>query len=107
MVWARHVCSSHAANSLSFTRPSIPFATAICCKWQPAPAAWITLNTDGVVSSSGHGSVGGLLQNAKGSWVEDFSRAIGMMDALQAELWAMHDDLIFAWSLDINQIQLQ
>ncbi|KAK8601009.1 hypothetical protein V6N13_059245 [Hibiscus sabdariffa] len=64
---------------------------------------------DNVVSSSGHGSVGGLLRDTEGSWTAGFSRTIGTTDiyALQAELWAIHDGLIFTWSLGITQIQLQ
>ncbi|KAK8573460.1 hypothetical protein V6N13_100254 [Hibiscus sabdariffa] len=30
MIWARHICSSHAANSWPFTSSSPPFATANC-----------------------------------------------------------------------------
>ncbi|KAK9024509.1 hypothetical protein V6N11_004668 [Hibiscus sabdariffa] len=54
-----------------------------------------------------HGTVGGLLHNAEGSWVAGFNRAIGTINALQTELCAIHDGLVFAWSFDINQIQLQ
>ncbi|KAL4377217.1 hypothetical protein GQ457_02G031220 [Hibiscus cannabinus] len=107
MVWAKHVCNSHSAKPSSFTNPTASPATASNCKWQPAPTTWITLNTDGAVSSSGHGAVGGLLRNAEGSWIKGFTRAIGMVNALQAELWAIHDGLVFAWSLGISQIQLQ
>ncbi|KAK8595954.1 hypothetical protein V6N12_064460 [Hibiscus sabdariffa] len=38
------------------------------------------------------------LRDAEGSRIAGFSCAIGMTDALQAELWAIHDGLIFAWS---------
>ncbi|KAK9032604.1 hypothetical protein V6N11_056864 [Hibiscus sabdariffa] len=107
MVWAKHVCNSHAAKPSSFTNPTTSSATVSSCKWQPAPTTWITLNTDDVVSSSGNSVVGGLLRNADGSWVTGFSRAIWMTNSLHAELWAIHDGLVFAWSLGINQIQLQ
>ncbi|KAK8560539.1 hypothetical protein V6N13_082976 [Hibiscus sabdariffa] len=30
-----------------------------------------------------------------------------MTDALQAKLWAIYDDHIFAWSLGISRLQLQ
>ncbi|KAK8628309.1 hypothetical protein V6N13_064018 [Hibiscus sabdariffa] len=107
MVWAKHVCNSHAAKPSFFTNPAASSATTSSCKWQLASTAWITLNMDGVVSSLGHGAVGGLLRNADESWIKGFSRAIGMANALQAELWAIHDGLVFAWSLGISQIQLQ
>ncbi|KAL4318563.1 hypothetical protein GQ457_18G005180 [Hibiscus cannabinus] len=107
MVWAKYVCNSNAAKLSSFTNPTTSSATASSCKWQPASTSWITLNTDGVVSSSGHGAVGGLLRNADGSWVMGFSRAIWMTNSLHAELWAIHDGLVFAWALGINQIHLQ
>ncbi|KAK8492940.1 hypothetical protein V6N13_135968 [Hibiscus sabdariffa] len=75
--------------------------------WHLTSADWFTLNTDSVVTFSGHNSVGDLLRDAEGSWIARFSRAIGVTNALQADHWTIHDRLIFIWSLGINRLQLQ
>ncbi|KAK8694079.1 hypothetical protein V6N13_071641 [Hibiscus sabdariffa] len=107
MVWARHVCSSHATKNSSLASSSPPSVSTNCYKWPSASTDWIMLNMNGAMTSLGHRSAGGLLRDAEGSWITRLSRAIRMIDALQAELWATHDDLIFAWWLGINYLQLQ
>ncbi|KAK8596587.1 hypothetical protein V6N13_001200 [Hibiscus sabdariffa] len=112
MVWVRHVCSSHAAKLSSPVNPSPHFTSAHSCKWQPAPTTWTTLNTDGVVSSSSHRYVGGLLWDVEGSWIAGFNRAIGMTNALQAEFGPSMTALFLcvanllhrAWMVDISWI---
>ncbi|KAK8986158.1 hypothetical protein V6N11_082436 [Hibiscus sabdariffa] len=73
-----------------------------------APSGWLTLNIDGSVSTiSSHGSAGGLIRDSEGSWLTGFNRHLGITTPLQAELWAIHEGLLLAWSIGFERLQCQ
>ncbi|KAK8562143.1 hypothetical protein V6N12_049192 [Hibiscus sabdariffa] len=76
--------------------------------WCPAPSGWLTLNTNGYVStSSSYGSASSLIRDNEGSWLTGFNRYLGITTPLQAELWAIHEGLLLAWSLVFERLQCQ
>ncbi|KAK8486303.1 hypothetical protein V6N11_049396 [Hibiscus sabdariffa] len=58
--------------------------------WKRPDVGWVCLNTDGDVSSlSGFRYVGRVFRAHDGSWILGFNKAIGVVQPLQAELWAI------------------
>ncbi|KAE8664296.1 hypothetical protein F3Y22_tig00112801pilonHSYRG00056 [Hibiscus syriacus] len=49
----------------------------------------------------------GLLRDSSGHWLGGFNCTIGFSNALQAELWAIHDSLCLAWDLGYRLIQIR
>ncbi|KAK9043563.1 hypothetical protein V6N11_071899 [Hibiscus sabdariffa] len=96
----------HSSLSLSVSNlvPSQPFLL----HWCPVSDGWFTLNTDGSVSTiSSFGSVSGLIRDNEESWLTGLNRHLGITTPLQAKLWAIHEGLLLAWSLDFERPQCQ
>ncbi|XP_038995727.1 uncharacterized protein LOC120120042 [Hibiscus syriacus] len=52
-------------------------------------------------------TIGGLLRYSSRHWLGGFNRTIGFPNALQVELWAIHDGLCLAWDLGYRLIQIR
>ncbi|KAK9019626.1 hypothetical protein V6N11_054141 [Hibiscus sabdariffa] len=102
MVSIYQLCFYAPRTSHSAAAPAAP------APWCPVNAGWVTLNTDDDVShQSGQGSIGGIICDPNGNWIARFHRSINYANALQFELWAIHDNLLLAWSLGMECVQLQ
>ncbi|KAE8723863.1 hypothetical protein F3Y22_tig00011718pilonHSYRG00180 [Hibiscus syriacus] len=56
------------------------------------------LNVDGVVSSTTkHGAISGVFRDNERSWILGFNKALGILQPLHAELWAIYVGLQIAW----------
>ncbi|KAL4318600.1 hypothetical protein GQ457_18G013930 [Hibiscus cannabinus] len=81
---------------------------ALELKWDPLPVGWVKLNVDAAVSTANNtAGVGGVIRDANGAWLFRFARFVGRCDVLLAELWAVHDGLLNAWSLGYRQVELE
>ncbi|KAK8590126.1 hypothetical protein V6N12_024509 [Hibiscus sabdariffa] len=106
-----HVSRTWAVQFHSSLSPSasnlIPSQSPIL-HWSLAPSGWLTLHTDGSVSTiSSYGSAGGLIRDNEGSYLTRFTRHLGITTPLQAKLWAIHEGLLLAWSLGLERLQCQ
>ncbi|KAE8722761.1 hypothetical protein F3Y22_tig00013680pilonHSYRG00053 [Hibiscus syriacus] len=76
-------------------------------RWRAPDSGCCCLNVDGAVSQpSGEGAIDGLIRDNDGNWIIGFHKAVGILDALHAELWAMHDGLLFSWQQGFESFQL-
>ncbi|KAK8486596.1 hypothetical protein V6N11_068290 [Hibiscus sabdariffa] len=77
-------------------------------RWSRPPPGWIKANVDAsVLSTAGSASLGGVFRNEDGSWHYGFTRNIGHCSVLFAELWALHDCLSKAWSLNFRRLVIE
>ncbi|KAL4285019.1 hypothetical protein GQ457_16G017490 [Hibiscus cannabinus] len=98
------------ANMYHSSRNTVASSQSSCqfLQWQIPLIGWICLHTDGVVNvASDIGTIGGLFRDSVGSWILDFGRNIGFMDALNAELCAIHDGLKLAWNNGFLNLQVR
>nr|POF06238.1 putative ribonuclease h protein [Quercus suber] len=70
-------------------------------KWDKPPPGWYKLNTDASIIN-GHAGAGGLLSDSSGTWVQGFSKPLGIATVLVAELWALREGLRMARQLNID-----
>ncbi|KAL4383133.1 hypothetical protein GQ457_15G003950 [Hibiscus cannabinus] len=65
--------------------------------WDCPPDEWVKINNDGaVVGRLNLATIGGVLRNNVGAWIFYFSRGIGYCSVLLAELWTVHNALLYA-----------
>ncbi|GKV16390.1 hypothetical protein SLEP1_g27041 [Rubroshorea leprosula] len=65
--------------------------------WNPPPAGFIKLNTDGSANANpGEAGAGGVFRDELGNWLLGFYRNVGFTSSLSAELWALRDGLKLA-----------
>ncbi|KAK8997114.1 hypothetical protein V6N11_020600 [Hibiscus sabdariffa] len=77
---------------------SSPMLQVETMEWNEPRLEWVCLNVDGTMSLPlSEGSIGGLFRNTDGAWIMGFARAIGRLDSLQVELWALLEGLNLAW----------
>ena len=77
-------------------------------KWVSPPLGWFKLNTDGSsLGNPGLAGGGGIIRNHVGDWVGGFSRAIGVITSIQAELRALKDGLKLAIDLGILNVEIK
>ena len=93
----------------NYSKVKMRIPIPIPVKWTPPPLGWFKLNMDG--SSLGNPELaggGGVIRNHLGDWVGGFSRAIGFIISVQAELRALKDGLLLAIDLKIlnNKIEM-
>lgn len=62
------------------------------------------LNTDGARKALGLASLGGLIRNDRGEWVEGFSMNIGLCSITNSKLWGHYQGLIMAWNRGIRSL---
>ncbi|KAL4285564.1 hypothetical protein GQ457_16G025970 [Hibiscus cannabinus] len=66
---------------------------------------WTHLNVDGAVSVPlNDGRIGGLIRNQNGGWVVGFVKAIGHLNTLQVELWALFEGMLLAWKYGFDSL---
>ncbi|KAK8593330.1 hypothetical protein V6N12_045413 [Hibiscus sabdariffa] len=53
------------------------------------------------------GSVGGVIHGPTGEWIIGYTKQIGHVSPLQAELWSILVGLEVAWSMGVEQLQVQ
>ncbi|KAL4347365.1 hypothetical protein GQ457_17G005960 [Hibiscus cannabinus] len=76
--------------------------------WKPPSQHMVCLNTDGaVMRNSGVGSIGGIFRDFNGAYLFGFVKKIGVVDALQAELWAISIGLDLALRLGHTHLLVQ
>ncbi|CAN1156116.1 Putative ribonuclease H protein At1g65750 [Linum perenne] len=76
--------------------------------WDPGPAGWFTINTDGAVEQrSGRAAAGGLIRNEQGHCIAAFSMNIGKCSITRAELRGAISGLKCAWDIGLRKVELQ
>ncbi|CAN1195863.1 Putative ribonuclease H protein At1g65750 [Linum perenne] len=76
--------------------------------WDPGPADWITVNTDGVVNlQTGKAAAGGLIRDEFGHCLKTFALNLGACSMTRAKMRGAIAGLYFAWDLGFHRIQLQ
>ncbi|KAL4386290.1 hypothetical protein GQ457_09G014670 [Hibiscus cannabinus] len=92
----------------SFLPPLIRSHDSRSIHWTGPEPGWVCLNVDATVSAlTSFGSVAGLLRDQTGSWLSGFQKAIGVLQPLQAELWAVLIGLRFVWDQGFVLVQIQ
>ncbi|KAE8700465.1 hypothetical protein F3Y22_tig00110556pilonHSYRG00057 [Hibiscus syriacus] len=77
-------------------------------RWQKPAEHWVKFNTDGAVGGSENmAAAGGFLRDAHGDWIFGFSRSLGICFVLNAELWAIHDALSYAWNNEFTKVEIE
>ena len=90
-----HLCDSITADHTSKTR--VPNIRMVC--WSKPSEGVMKLNVDGSsLGNPGRAGFGGLLRGEDGVWVIGFTRFLGLLDNLHAELMAIYEGLRVAWS---------
>ena len=81
---------------------------AIPVKWSKPLPGWHKLNTDGVsLGNQSKACSGGLIRDNEGRWIRGYSRSIGHMTSVMAELWALRDGLNLAFQLGIRWLEVE
>nr|KYP33975.1 Putative ribonuclease H protein At1g65750 family [Cajanus cajan] len=62
--------------------------------WRFPPIGHIKLNGDGAVSNDGIGACGGVVRDSSGNFLLAFSKKLGCISILKAELWAIYQGLL-------------
>ncbi|KAK6942293.1 Ribonuclease H domain [Dillenia turbinata] len=76
--------------------------------WVPPLGNIVKLNTDdSILQAFGHTAVGGLLRNARGDWIADFSINVGISSVIVAELWGVIEGLRLARRRGLYGIELE
>ena len=77
-------------------------------KWIKPGQGWTKLNTDGAVFGDPRkAGGGGLLHNSKGDWIASFTRKLGSMSSIMAELWALKEGLSLARQLNLANLNIE
>ncbi|KAL4333564.1 hypothetical protein GQ457_07G033850 [Hibiscus cannabinus] len=83
-------------------------STTLPAPWSNPEPDCYCLNIDGAVSlNSGKATIGGLLRDAAGNFLFGFSKFIGCVNSLNAELWSLYIGLQLAWDYGIDYLQIQ
>ncbi|KAE8732202.1 hypothetical protein F3Y22_tig00002237pilonHSYRG00793 [Hibiscus syriacus] len=76
--------------------------------WQAPDPGWICMNVDGAVNSTTkHGTIGGVFRDHEGRLLLEFNKSIGIMQPLQAELWAIYTGLHLSWENGFEFLLIQ
>ncbi|KAK8562688.1 hypothetical protein V6N12_010759 [Hibiscus sabdariffa] len=77
-------------------------------RWRTPKTAWVKVNVDAAVSTlDSSAGVGVVCRDCNGRWMSGVARAVGRCTALVAELWAIHDGLLHAWSTGYRFIEME
>ncbi|KAK8986461.1 hypothetical protein V6N11_010017 [Hibiscus sabdariffa] len=77
-------------------------------KWSLPTAGWVKLNVDASVEpNTSRAGIGGVIRDDRGSWRAGFARFIGRCPVLLAEMWAIYEGLLRAWSLGYRKVELE
>ncbi|KAL4333427.1 hypothetical protein GQ457_07G010550 [Hibiscus cannabinus] len=73
--------------------------------WSRPSMGWVKANVDASVNpADGKASIGCVIRDEHGNWIQGFFRDVGRCSVLLAELWEVHDSLVQAWSLDFRHV---
>ncbi|KAK8995182.1 hypothetical protein V6N11_069627 [Hibiscus sabdariffa] len=100
LAWVKHYsdCVARGTGSASGSQ-SEPLERVVSC------LDWVILNVDGAVPMPmSNGSIGGLFRNCGGDWIMGFAKAVGHVNSLQAELWALFEGLSLAWKQGFEKV---
>ncbi|KAL4355559.1 hypothetical protein GQ457_06G006150 [Hibiscus cannabinus] len=82
--------------------------TMLPTPWSNPKPGWLRLNVDGFVSpNTGIATIGGLLRDNAGNFIFGFSKFIGCVNNLYAELWSLYIGLQLAWDYGIEYLRVQ
>ncbi|KAL4359579.1 hypothetical protein AHAS_Ahas08G0091500 [Arachis hypogaea] len=77
-------------------------------QWNPPPAGWIKLNSDGTTQGNlGTIGCGGILRDEEGRWIAGFSHKIGVGTAFMAELCGVKKGLEITWTMGFRKIVVE
>ncbi|KAL4346274.1 hypothetical protein GQ457_17G023140 [Hibiscus cannabinus] len=73
--------------------------------WQPPQQGWFCLNIDAAVKAvTNMGSIEGIIRGSSGEWIIGYTKQIGHVSPLQAELWSILVGLEVTWSMCVEQL---
>ncbi|KAK8510248.1 hypothetical protein V6N11_000540 [Hibiscus sabdariffa] len=76
--------------------------------WLRSPLGWVKVNADASVNlADGKAAIGCVIRDDHGDWIRGFARNVGRCSILFAKLWAVHDSLVQAWSLDFRRVIIE
>ncbi|KAL4355424.1 hypothetical protein GQ457_06G013310 [Hibiscus cannabinus] len=107
-VFSRGIAWANYYNDDWMTGALDTHSTMIPTPWSnPKPGCFCS-NIDGAVSlNSGKATIGGLLRDTAGNFVFGFSKFIGCVNSLHAELFSLYIGLQLAWDYGIDYFQIQ
>lgn len=74
----------------------------------PPPVCFFKLNTNGSAKGNpGLVAAGGLIRDHNGSWIASFTKSIGFIHPMVAELWGLREGLVLAKNLNIGNLQIE
>ncbi|KAE8679315.1 hypothetical protein F3Y22_tig00111402pilonHSYRG01195 [Hibiscus syriacus] len=77
-------------------------------QWEPPPAGWYKLNSDGARNiETGETTCGGAVRDPNERWIIGYSKAIGRCSVLDAELWGVVVGLEVAWNLGLRDVMIE
>ncbi|KAL4385529.1 hypothetical protein GQ457_15G002390 [Hibiscus cannabinus] len=77
-------------------------------RWKMPPSGWIKVNVDATVSTVDSSTgLGTAFRDDRGEWLFGSTRFIGRCSLLVAELWAIHEGLMHAWSRGYRRVELE
>ncbi|MCH86415.1 putative non-LTR retroelement reverse transcriptase [Trifolium medium] len=74
--------------------------------WQPPSGNYVKLNTDGPSKENSIAGCGGIIKGNQGEWLRGFAKGVGVCSAFVAELWGVHEGLLYAWRLGFTAVKL-
>ncbi|WCJ37652.1 Polynucleotidyl transferase ribonuclease H-like superfamily protein [Euphorbia peplus] len=105
--FTKHIADSNAYRMITSTTLK-PTRHDCLIGWSVPFIHWVKLNTDGAVKGGQfRASVGGLIRDSQGTWIQGFARNIGICSVLRAELWGIYDGLTLAWNLGYRKVQVE
>ncbi|KAK8475931.1 hypothetical protein V6N12_056672 [Hibiscus sabdariffa] len=91
------------APTRSHSTPTITYH-----QWRQPSLGWLCLNADVSLSSiDGVGTIGGVLRDSFGTWLQGYCKCIGKTSTIQAELWGIYVGLQIAWSFGTDRLVVQ
>lgn len=77
-------------------------------RWERQGRGWLKLNTDGsFLGNPGAAGREDIVRDASGSWIQAFSKKIGITSSFLAELWALRDELFMCLNLGVNALEVE
>ncbi|CAN1757952.1 Putative ribonuclease H protein At1g65750 [Linum perenne] len=102
------VVVSKAAGRLNQSRLLNKGKARVDIAWEPGPAGWLVLNTDGsVINPSGIAAAGGVIRDELGRCSLAFSSNVGSCYITRAELRGVAIGLKLAWEAEARKVVVQ
>ncbi|KAK8972992.1 hypothetical protein V6N11_028581 [Hibiscus sabdariffa] len=107
-VLSRGIAWANYYNDGWMTGALVTHSTMIPTPWSNPEPGCFCLNIDGAVSlNSGKATIVGLLRDAAGNFLFGFSKFIGCVNSLNAELWSLYIGLQLVWDYGIDYLEIQ